>query len=589
MPAVNAGRRDFMPNAKLDNELNLSLDIPEQEREKATNLNVGYSPEENTWELIVKYSGSLERIREELNVSVVELLNEYAVITIPESQIDRLSDFEEIEFIEKPKRLFYEVIEGRRASCINPLQTPDVNLFGEGVLIGVIDSGIDYSHPDFRNEDGTTRIAALWDQTIRGNPPAGYDIGTLYTRDQINEALQVPMPQRMEIVPSTDISGHGTHVAGIAAGNGRASNGLYRGVASKSELVVVKLGTSVGDSFPRTTQLMQGIDYVIRYAIESGRPMAINISFGNNYGSHTGRTLLESYINDVANLWKTSIVIGTGNEGASGNHAQGILTMGTNQLVEIAVSEFEFSLNIQIWKNYFDHFDISIIAPNGTRVGPIPRILGKQQFTIGQTGILLYYGDPTPYNPQQEIYIELIPTNRYINAGVWGIELVPRRIVVGNYDMWLPAGGVKNPGTRFLLSSEYTTLTVPSTAVRAISVGAYNAYTDSYAPFSGRGFTRNMEIKPDLVAPGVNINSCSPGGGYTVRSGTSMATPFVTGSAALLMQWGIVRGNDPFLYGEKVKAYLINGARHLRIENVYPNRTLGYGALCLESTFDNIR
>lgn len=578
-----------MPNAKLDNELNLSLDIPEQEREKATNLDVGYSPEENTWELIVKYSGSLERIREELNVSIVELLNEYAVITIPESQIDRLSDFEEIEFIEKPKRLFYEVIEGRRASCINPLQTPDVNLFGEGVLIGVIDSGIDYSHPDFRNEDGTTRIAALWDQTIRGNPPAGYDIGTLYTRDQINEALQVPMPQRMEIVPSTDISGHGTHVAGIAAGNGRASNGLYRGVASKSELVVVKLGTSVGDSFPRTTQLMQGIDYVIRYAIETGRPMAINISFGNNYGSHTGRTLLESYINDVANLWKTSIVIGTGNEGASGNHAQGILTMGTNQLVEIAVSEFEFSLNIQIWKNYFDHFDISIIAPNGTRVGPIPRILGKQQFTIGQTGILLYYGDPTPYNPQQEIYIELIPTNRYINAGVWGIELVPRRIVVGNYDMWLPAGGVKNPGTRFLLSSEYTTLTVPSTAVRAISVGAYNAYTDSYAPFSGRGFTRNMEIKPDLVAPGVNINSCSPGGGYTVRSGTSMATPFVTGSAALLMQWGIVRGNDPFLYGEKVKAYLINGARHLRIENVYPNRTLGYGALCLESTFDNIR
>jgi hypothetical protein len=130
-----------MPNAKLDNELNLSLDIPEQEREKATNLDVGYSPEENTWELIVKYSGSLERIREELNVSIVELLNEYAVITIPESQIDRLSDFEEIEFIEKPKRLFYEVIEGRRASCINPLQTPDVNLFGEGVLIGVIDSG----------------------------------------------------------------------------------------------------------------------------------------------------------------------------------------------------------------------------------------------------------------------------------------------------------------------------------------------------------------------------------------------------------------------------------------------------------------
>lgn len=363
---------------------------------------------------------------------------------------------------------------------------------------------------------------------------------------------------------------------------------MYRGVASQSELIVVKLGTSIGDSFPRTTQLMQGIDFSIRTAIAAGKPVAVNISFGNNYGSHTGRALIETYINDSANIWKNNIIIGTGNEGAVGNHAQGVLQMGRNELIEIAVSEFEFSLNFQIWKNYFDQFDIIITAPNGTRVGPIPRILGTQQFTVAQTQIFLYYGDPTPYNPQQEIYVELIPRNRYINSGVWRIELVPRRIVVGDYDIWLPSGGVKNPSTRFLLSSEYTTLTIPSTAERAISVGAYNAYTDSYAPFSGRGFTRNNRIKPDLVAPGVNINSCSPGGGYTIRSGTSMATPFVTGSAALLMEWGIVQGNDPYLYGEKLKANLINGARQLRIESVYPNRTLGYGALCLENTFRNM-
>ncbi len=577
-----------MQSGKVDNQLNLSLEVPETVRERTASLDVGFTPQTRLWELIVKYTGSLDRVRNELGISAVELLNDYAILTVPEDEIERLSDYKEIEYIEMPKRLFYEVNQGRTASCINPVQTGSNGLFGQGVIVAVIDSGIDYSHPDFRNEDGTTRIIALWDQTINGTPPPGYDTGTLYTREQINQALNTPMPERLEIVPSSDLSGHGTHVTGIAAGNGRASRGLYRGVASQSELLIIKLGTSVGDSFPRTSQLMEGIDFAIRQAIALGRPVAINVSFGNNYGSHTGASLLESYVNDAANTWKNSIIIGTGNEGATGNHAQGVLQMGTNTAVEVTVSEYEFSFNLQIWKNYFDHFDLTIIPPNGTRIGPIPTILGTQQFRVGQTEIFLFYGEPTPFNSQQEIYVEFIPVSQYVNSGVWRFEMVPRRIIIGNYDMWLPAGGVKSPETRFLMPSEFTTLTIPSTAYRAVSVGAYNAYTDSYASFSGRGFTRNMMIKPDLVAPGVDINSCAPGGGYAVRSGTSMATPFVTGSAALLMEWGIVKGNDPFLYGEKLKAFLINGARQLRIESVYPNRTLGFGALCLANTMSNI-
>lgn len=577
-----------MDSSKIENQLNLALSVPEATRAATRNLNVGFDASTRTWELIVKYTGSLHRVRDELQITAVEMMNEYAILTIPENQIPSLAGYTEIEFIEMPKHLYFEVNEGNTASCINPLQSGSYQLFGEGVLIAIIDSGIDYSHPDFRNEDGTTRISVLWDQTIRGTPPEGYDIGTVYTREEINEALQTPMPERLDIVPSTDLSGHGTHVAGIAAGNGRASGGANRGVASQSELIIIKLGMALNGSFPMTTQLMRGIDFSIRYAIRMGRPLVINLSFGNNYGSHTGLSLIENFINDAAQLWRTSIVIGTGNEGITGNHAAGFLNMGTNTVIDLAVSEAEPTLNVQIWKNYYDHFDISITAPNGTRVGPIPRVLGTQRFFISQTEILLYYGDPVPFNPQQEIYIEFVPRGTYINSGVWRIELVPRKVVVGNYDLWLPAGGVTNSQTRFLLSNEFTTLTIPSTTFRAITVGAYDSFTGSYAPFSGRGFTRNDQVKPDLVAPGVNITSCAPGGGYATLSGTSMAAPFVSGAAALLMEWGIVRGNDPYLYGEKLKVYLIDGCRPLRIETVYPNRTLGYGALCLEDTFNNI-
>lgn len=204
-----------MDSGIIDNQLNLALDVTDATREKTLDLDVGYEKETKTWELIVKYTGSLERIREELGISVVELMNEYAIITIPQSLIDRLTQYEEIEFIEKPKLLSFEVNQGKMASCINPVQTPRYNLFGQGVVVAVVDSGIDYSHPDFRNEDGTTRIIELWDQTIPGNPPTGFDIGTLYSMEQINEALRTPMPERMGIVPSTDLSGHGTHVGSL--------------------------------------------------------------------------------------------------------------------------------------------------------------------------------------------------------------------------------------------------------------------------------------------------------------------------------------------------------------------------------------
>ncbi len=579
-----------MASQKIENLLNLALDATPREREKSLELDVGYDPAEKTWDLIVKYSGSLEAVRA-LASSVVELQNEYAVITIRESDIEALTQIPEIEYIEKPKRLFFQVANGRRVSCIDSVQQDTrLSLYGQGILVAIIDSGIEYENADFRNEDGTTRILALWDQSLAPGegrvPPKGYAVGAEYTSGQINEALgRSTLDDRRQIVPSQDTSGHGTAVAGVAAGNGRNSNGQYAGAAPKSNLLVVKLGNPVKDGFPRTTELMQGIDYVVRKALELRMPVAVNISFGNTYGSHDGSSLLERFIDDISNIWKSCICIGSGNEAASAGHTSGIMRMGREEIIQLAVQSSQPAISIQIWKEYTDIVDISLMTPAGVTIGPIQEILGPQRFSVGQTEILLYYGEPSPYSTAQEIFIDMLPKETYVASGVWRLILNPRKVVSGAYELWLPSENVLNQGTGFLFPTDQTTLTIPSTAGRVVTVGAYNALTFAYADFSGRGYTRGANlVKPDIVAPGVDVTAAAIGGGYAQFTGTSFAVPFVTGGAALMMEWGIVRNNDPYLYGEKVKAYLRRGARPLPGFEVYPNPQVGYGALCVRDS-----
>ncbi len=560
-----------MNDQKIENQLNLALDATEEEREKSEVLNTGYNREERTWELIVKYTGDLGRIASE-DIQVTELLNEYAILVVPESLIGWLAEIPEIEYIEKPRRLYFARTEGKRASCMTTVQRPPLRLTGRGVLVAMLDSGADYRHPEFRNPDGTTRIRALWDQTAEGTPPPGYHVGAEYTQEQLNESLM------QEGAPplSLDVSGHGTGVLAIAAGN--------NGVAYESEMVVVKLGTPKADSFPRTTELMMGINYVIEKALEYRMPVAVNISFGNTYGSHTGGSLLERYIDDISNLWKSVFCVGSGNEGAAAGHAGGSLREGEIQNVEFAVGDYESTLSLQIWKNYVDTFDIFLIHPNGTVLGPFYERPATQRYRAGMTELLVYYGEPSPYSVEQEIYVDFLPTRDYIDSGIWNVRLAPGKVVDGGYRMWFPSSAAIGSATRFLRPRESDTLTIPSTASDVITVGAYNAATDAYADFSGRGAEGGGSGKPSLVAPGVNIETAAPDGGYISQTGTSFATPFVTGAAALLMQFGIVDGEDPFLYGEKVKAYLQRGARPLPGFDAYPNNQVGYGALCVENS-----
>ena len=321
-------------------------------------------------------------------------------------------------------------------------------------------------------------------------------------------------------------------------------------------------------------------------------PLAVNISFGNSYGPHDGSSLLTRFLDNASESGRTVICVGSGNEGASGGHFSGRLFEGEEQAAEIAVGEYERTLNIQVWKDYADEIDILLTSPSGQTAAVQYGARGRLDVILGQTEALIYAGEPSPYSVRQEIFFDLLAVGEFVEAGIWKVRLIPKKIVSGAVQMYLPGAQARSADTRFVRPDAELTLTVPSTAQKVITVGAMQPYYEAYADFSGRGPAGMYEgenvLKPDIAAPGVRVTAPVPGGGYQSFSGTSFAAPFVTGSAALLMEWGIVRGNDPYLYGEKVKAYLRKGAKQLAGYERWPNALLGYGALCVRDSLPGL-
>lgn len=566
-----------MTDGKLENLLELSLQTPQAEREKSEDLSAGYDPQTRLWEVIVRYSGEAAGL-EPYAESVTALLGGYYIVRVTRENLTRLSALPEVEYIEKPKALYFAVYDAVLASCIQPVRRPPYGLDGRGVIVGIVDSGVDIYHPDFRNEDGTTRIIGFWDQAAEGDGPPGYPMGRYYTEEELNRILESP-----ERRTGFDLSGHGTHVAGIAAGNGRASLSENQGVAYAADILVVKLRPRRAGGFPQTAELMMAADFCVRTAISRAQPLALNLSYGNNYGAHNGTSLIETYLDTLAGTGRTTICVGSGNSGQEGRHASGLVRTGESYRSEFILAPGELSFSLQIWKNYTDRFRIVLSAPSGSRVTLTENTEGVYRYVLDGTDILWYFGLPVPYSIRQEIYVEFLPQDGYesVQSGVWKLDIYGEDVVDGEIEFWMPGGSSLSTETRFLVPAGSRTLTIPSTARKPVAVAAYDSNTRSVAPFSGRGYVCCDLVKPDLAAPGVGILSCAPGGGYTVKSGTSMACPFVTGSAALLMQYGIVNGRDPYLYGEKVKAYLQRGAKKIPALQEYPNDQIGWGVLCL--------
>ena len=610
-------------NQKIENLLNVSLDATREELESSESLSTGFNWRDNTWEIIVRYTGNLENIKANYNVYVRELLFNYAIIVTDKATIELISQEPQIVYVEKPKSLYFQLERAKSAACASNVRvgqpgaygynniSRNINesisentsgnigsgqtghgiggiadngiqyLSGKGVITAIIDTGIDIYSSEFRNADGSTRILDIYDQTLQREYSAA-DIDAIIGKDRNVYTGRDISQEENEGIPAFDNIQHGTNVAVIACGKS--------GVAYESDIIVVKMGYSYNNQFPRTTSLMDAIDYIIRKAMEYNRPVAINISYGMNYGDHNGNTLLESYINAAASGYKCSICIGSGNEADKAVHYGGTIKNAQTDTVEIAVGEYQSSIDIQIWKYYWDDIRVTLISPDGTERVIVTH--GKiSRYTLGRTNVISLSGEPSPYNLYQEIYINLQLQGSYITSGIWKIQLYGENVRQGTYNIWLPASVSLNRATGVIRPVAYDTITIPATAGGCISVGAYNSYTGAYAAFSGRGSALTdvltAGIKPDILAPGVDISirrDTRQGVVYTSVTGTSYATPFVTGAAALLMQWGIVMENDRFMYGEKLKAYLRSGARQLDGVTQKPNPVTGYGALCVEDS-----
>ncbi|WP_346880023.1 MULTISPECIES: S8 family peptidase [unclassified Clostridium] len=477
------------------------------------------------------------------------------------------------------------------------LINPYLNLTGRGVLIGIVDTGIDYLNNEFIREDDTSRIVSLWDQTISNNSSSTY-MGTTYSNEQINAAIKAYRNNEdpYTIVPSKDTIGHGTQVAGIIGARGNNSD--VRGIANDSDFVIVKLFESTNfrkallengvEYTPvyNASEIVSGIEYLKNVAIELKRPMVIYLGLGSTESSHDGTSLISRYVSSIGTIRGICLVSGVGNEGAAQTHATGYIKNKTDpSSLELRITKEMKFFTFNIWVKKPNRASLVIVSPTGESSSLLKSKDVNEQntkFVFLNTRSRVLYFNPEHFTGHEVIHVEFYD----IKPGIWTFRLIGEYLIDGRYDIWLQPHNTLPGGTEFLQPNPLNTLTEPSTAVNVVTVSYYGE-DNALISTSGRGFNTNNLINPDIATLGTNILTTKVTGGTTTMSGSSAATAIVAGACAILLEWGIINGNDQTMYSQKIRSYLMHGAARSSYYR-FPNQELGYGYLDLLGVFNFI-
>lgn len=564
-------------------------------------------------DILVRYSDVISEQLEQLgDYCITRLDDRWSIIHLSREEFRNIT-YGEFGYSSLP--LVYGLQDYGAAENVGVLQAreqPFLDLRGSGCLIGIIDTGIFYQHEAFVNEDGSSKIEAIWDQTGRGQTGsvANADMelvalapyGSVYTQPQINEALSAGREggNPLDIVPVTDEpSGHGSFLAGIAAGNEKPDS-AFTGMAPEANLVVVKLQQAkaylrefylVRDGVPcySETDILMGIRFLDEYAERVRKPISIIIGLGTNMASHSGSSVLSDYLENIARNLGRCVSIAAGNYANARLHFSGEVNEFEDFVpVEINVSERETGFVCTLWADAPDLYALEFVSPTGQVEEKIPVRTDNEsslRFNLEGTQVQLYYGINQALSGQNYAIIKFITPS----AGVWTIRVYPQNVLYGRFNMWLSNREFMSSDTYFLRSDPYETITDPGNAVTPITVGAYDYRDNSMYIGSGRGNTASGRIKPDIIAPGVNIlgPSNTIPDSYTTKTGTSIAAAIAGGASALMLEYGIVRGFYPYLRTYTIKNFLISGANR-REDFKYPNRIEGYGRLDIYQAIERL-